>query len=130
MKKSSKLFFSLVVISLLAAEPICSEESNNPNDGPIIVDPTHVTFRPGKKPSRPHAPSQQSIEGWYDGESLSLIFAVPEGICTLIVESLEQGVQSYEFDSEAEAALSIGAVSCAALSIVTEQGHTYSGAID
>ena len=130
MKQKLRHVLVFLFLSVLLPISVCADDALPPSDKPFPTGPTKIDFGKRPKPSRPHAPSAQIIEGFYDGESLSLAFAIPEGMCTLIVESPDQGVVTYEFDSASETEVIIGSVSCASLTLETELGHTYYGAIE
>ncbi len=100
-----------------------SGSGSNTSGNPIPLNPIN-------KNNRPKAPSLQSISCWYDGEHLTISFAISEGWCTLTVEDLDDAsVETFSFDSSSSATIWIGEHANASLAISTASGNDYEGVI-
>ena len=81
---------------------------------------------------RPSAPSRKLIWCNYDGESITVDFASPEGVCSVYITDLNTNVvKSYSIDSsELSVSFYVGAITRCAVEIATENGNSYTGILE
>lgn len=109
------------IASVALAESGTSNTQTKPQTIPILLKgDTH------DKTYRPKMPSRQQIECWYDGESLTFDFAIPEGECTLTVTDASTAMQTqYVFDTETTAEVYVGPMAEAYLELYTWNCRKY-----
>lgn len=128
MNKNIKILF----IGFIILVPGLTFASQQPNENP---ENQEISFHnisedtKNDKTLRPKKPSRQQVTGFYSSGELQVSFAIPEGECVMTLESPESGLWTYTFDSEDVFSTYIGIVENASISISTELGHTYTGAI-
>ncbi len=122
-----KLFILFIAICM-ASMPELADAANLkgcvPN-GSIILQ-RHGGRYPNK---RPNAPSRQMIYCTYEGEILTMDFAIPEGICEVDITDLYTGItMCYSIDSsELTAYVYIGTIGEFSIEVLTEKGNAYIG---
>lgn len=128
MSNTQNLFRSIVVLIFgLLVGVNCPADNRDP-----AIYNRPVTVRPVLNQKRPKSPSYtQYISCEYDGANLYVSFAVPEGICALMVTEFSTGfAYRYVFNTEDYAIIDIGEVSSSYLLFETESGYSYEGRLD
>lgn len=113
-------------VPVMKAEGVTNPGTNTP------IPPVSVPVKPNPKITgpRPQSPFEQFIEAYYDGETLSLCFARPEGLCNLtVVDNETNNIEWYYFDSNEETEIAIGEYWNSTILIDTSLGNSYIGVI-
>lgn len=94
--------------------------------GTQIILQRHGGRYPNK---RPNAPSRQMIVCAYDGDAITMSFAIPEGLCEVYLTNLNTGqTSSYSVDSsELSATFIVGTIEDSSIEVITEYGNSYCG---
>lgn len=116
---------------MLTATMSCSTEPDNEievGDSINILLNRQNTKNPTK---RPNAPGIQQIFCDYNGETLSIDFAVSEGQCELkVTDKLSEKTHIYNIDSSTlHADIEAGKMKVMHIELQTERGYVYTGTI-
>jgi len=123
-----KLFIFFLAICM-ASTPELADAANSKgyvSNGSHIILQRHGGRYPNK---RPNAPSRQIISCTYESETLTMNFAIPEGLCEVAITELSTGItMCYSVDSsELTASICVGAIGESSIEVLTEGGNTYIG---
>ena len=122
--------FTLFISLLLIGASSLWAENDKTTDKKKPSNPQSIVLKPViSNPLRPRTPSMQEVTCSYMDGYVCFDFAIPEGICDMVLTDLRSGETiSATFDSESIEPIYVGVHETAEVSVTTANEHTYCGA--
>jgi len=125
-----KVFIAFLFFSLIYSMPIVSEAGNTDSQA---ANGTYILKQSNRRQpnNRPNAPSRQIVQCTYNGEIITLYFAISEGECEVQLTDLNSGnITNYYVDSsELATDIYVGSIEESYITILTDCGNIYYGVI-